>query len=490
MYNNNNFYNEIGYEKANRPFVIIGLIITSVVISLLLKLTGLSFAFILLVMPFTIVFLNRIFVKPQIGLIFAFCLNFFLMGLFRYINLSLGYVMDSLLILIYITIFFKNFYTKIDWSGLNNDLIYLTLIWMGYVLFELVNPEATSVAAWVSAMRGESLYMMLLIPLIYLIFNKPKQLDIFLYIWGIFTILATLKGAQQLLIAPDPFEQKWLDNGAASTHVLFGKLRVFSFFTDAGQFGASQGHGGLVGSILFLHTKNFKKKIFWLIVAITGFYGMFISGTRGAIAVPAAGFVLYILLRKNIKIIIAGGILIIGVFVFFKYTTIGNNNYQINRMRTAFDTKDASLNVRLNNQILFGNYLRTRPFGVGIGHAGTRAQKYVPYSYLANIATDSWFVMIWAENGIVGLYLHMFVLFYIIGKGSYIIMFRIKDKELIGKLSALLCGIFGIIGSSYGNMVLGQFPTHLLCYASMAYVFLGLSIEKQINIDNQLKIKK
>lgn len=61
----------------------------------------------------------------------------------------------------------------------------------------------------------------------------------------------------------------------------------------------------------------------------------------------------------------------------FKFTTIGNNNYQINRMRTAFDSDDASLNVRLQNQILFANYLKSRPIGGGVGHAGDRAQKFI-----------------------------------------------------------------------------------------------------------------
>lgn len=136
---------------------------------------------------------------------------------------------------------------------------------------------------------------------------------------------------------------------------------------------------------------------------------------------------------------------------------------------------------------MFANYLKTRPFGGGVGHAGDRAQKFVPNGYLANIATDSWYVMIWAECGIVGLYLHLFILFYIVGKGSYIIMFQIKNKELAGKLSALMAGLFGIIAASYGNMVLGQFPTHLLCFSSMAFIFLGTKLDKDLSLEKNTK---
>ena len=488
MSEDNPFSKRINDGKIYNPIAIVGIIFFSVLLSFIVANEDLSISIIIISIPLILIFLNRFFNNLTMGLSFVFVVNFMLMGLSRYLPIpSMGTILDALLILLYIAFFFKHFYKNIDTTILKNDLVYLSLIWFGYIVLEIANPEAKSVNAWFTSMRGEALYMLLIIPLIYLIYNKPKNLDTFLLIWGIFTILASLKGAQQLLIKPDAWEQAWLDQGAAKTHVLWGKLRVFSFFTDAGQFGASQGQSGVVGTLLYFNTKNKKMKFFWLIVALMGFYGMSISGTRGAIAVPAAGFFIYIFLKKNIRVIIIGLSVMMAIFVFFKFTTIGNNNYQINRMRTAFDSDDASLNVRLQNQILFANYLKSRPFGGGVGHAGDRAQKFVPNGYLANIATDSWYVMIWAECGIVGLYLHLFILFYIVGKGSYIIMFQIKDKELAGKLSALMAGLFGIIAASYGNMVLGQFPTHLLCFSSMAFIFLGTKLDKDLSLEKNTK---
>jgi hypothetical protein len=484
MKGDNPFSTNINDGKIYNPIAIIGIILFSVLLSFIIATENLSLTIIIITLPFLLIFLNRFFNNLVMGLSFTFVINFILMGLTRYVSIpSMGMTLDALLILLFIAFFFKHFYKKIDTTILKNDLIKLTLIWFAYIVMEIANPEAKSVNAWFASMRGIALYMVLVIPLIYLIYNKPKNLDTFLLIWGVFTILATLKGAQQLLLSPDPWEQAWLDQGAAKTHVLFGKLRVFSFFTDAGQFGASQAQSGVLGTILYFNTENKKMKIFWLIVALCGFYGMSISGTRGAIAVPAAGFFIYIFLKKNVKVIVIGLTLMMAIFVFFKFTTIGNNNYQINRMRSAFDSDDASLNVRLNNQILFANYLKTRPIGGGVGHSGNRAQVFVPNGYLANIATDSWYVMIWAECGIIGLYLHLFILFYIVGKGSYIIMFQIKDKEMAGKLSAIMAGLFGIIAASYGNMVLGQFPTHLLCYSSMAFIFLGPKLDKDLSFE-------
>jgi hypothetical protein len=165
---------------------------------------------------------------------------------------------------------------------------------------------------------------------------------------------------------------------------------------------------------------------------------------------------------------ISGFLMILVLFVFFKYTWIGQDNQYIRRMRTAFDLNDASLQVRLENQQRLSVYLADKPFGGGIGHAGVKAQRYLPNAYLSSIPTDSWYVLIWAEQGIVGLFLHLAILFYILIKGSYLIMFRIRDPELKMKMAALASGMFGVMVASYGNAVLGTMPTSIILYTSMA----------------------
>jgi hypothetical protein len=87
---------------------------------------------------------------------------------------------------------------------------------------------------------------------------------------------------------------------------------------------------------------------------------------------------------------------------------------------------------------------------------------------LSNVATDSWYVLIWAELGIVGLTLHLIVLFYVMGKATYKVMFVIRDPITKVKMSALISGTAGVMLASYGNAILGGMPTALLIYASMA----------------------
>ena len=366
----NPYLHKTGADKFRNPYAIGGFILVSIIIGYLIVLSDISIAFALLILPMLIIILNKVFIEPSFGMNFMYVMNFTLIGLYRYIPITLGYYLDIFLFMIFLSHFFKHFNIKMDLSPLKNDLVYLSLVWFAYIVMEIFNPEAVSFDAWMASMRGEALYMVLVIPLVYLVYDKPKNLDTFMTVWGILTLIAAVKGFQQAYLHPDPFEQKWLDAGAYKTHILWGKLRVFSFFTDASQFGASQGQSGVLGILMFINAKGFKKKLFWLTVGIAGLYSMMISGTRSAIAVPAAGFFLYIILRKNLTVIIIGTILMLGIVGFFKFTTIGNTNYQIQRMRTAFNPQnDASMNVRLINQRSFANYLKTRPIGGEIGRA-------------------------------------------------------------------------------------------------------------------------
>jgi len=164
----------------------------------------------------------------------------------------------------------------------------------------------------------------------------------------------------------------------------------------------------------------------------------------------------------------SGIVFLMVVFVFFNYTTIGQGNDQIRRMRSAFDPNEKSLQVRLGNQKILKDYLVSRPFGGGIGHAGDKAQRFLPNAFLSHVATDSWYVLIWAELGVVGLLFHLFILIYVIGKASYKVLFKIRDPITKLKMSALISGMAGVMVASYGNAVFGGMPTALLIYASMA----------------------
>ncbi len=471
-----------GSYKLNDPFFLIGLLVLLVLISYIISTGGIKIAVAIGAMPIAIMYMNYLFKRPSIGLYTIIVLGFIAIGITRYIpGIPMGLSIDIFLVLTIIALFFKNFYKKLDKDALFNDLTVMMLLWFLYAVAQIFNPESLSKTAWFYAMRALALYSFLTVPLAFFLFRDMKKLNTFLYIWAGLSILGTLKGMQQLYLGPDYAEQRWLDQVGAITHLLFGELRVFSFYSDAGQFGSAQGAAGIVGLILFFNVKDYREKVLFLVMGLGGIYGMFISGTRGSIIVPLIGAMLYLIHRKNVRVIFFGVLVLAGVYVFFKYTYIGQSNAQIRRMRTAFrPSEDASLQVRLENRKILKTYLATRPFGGGIGSAGDWGKRFSPNGFLANIATDSWFVQIWAEMGIVGLMLHLFILSYILVKGSYFIMFKVKDPVLRGKLSAIACGFAGIVGTSYGNGVLGQIPTSILTYLTWGFMFMAPMLDKKV----------
>ncbi len=468
--------------KLGDPTVVVLVLVGFVLLAALIALGGFVSAVAILLLPLGIVYMNRLFVNPSYGITSVLVLGFTAIGLTRYIpGVPLGLSIDVTLVLTYIALFFKNFNEKIDWGPAKNDLTLLAFIWFMYSILQFFNPVAESRVAWFYAMRGMSLYFFLIMPLAFLVFNKMKYLNQMLYIWAAFSILATIRGWMQINIGLDRWEQHWIDTIGGVTHVLWGQLRAFSFMSDAGQFGAAQAHAGVVGAVMVLYSKKMWQKVLFFTMAILGAYGMIVSGTRGALVIPVFGMVLYLIYRRNFIILFIGAIILAGMYGFFRFTWIGESNQHIRRMRTAIrPLDDASLLVRLETRRVLRIYLADKPFGGGIGSAGDWGRRFTPHTFLANIATDSWYVQIWAEQGIVGLMLHLFILGYVMIKASYLVMTKIKVPEVFGKMTALAGGILGIMVASWGNGVLGQLPTGPLIYLSMAFLFMAPKLDKEM----------
>ena len=124
--------------------------------------------------------------------------------------------------------------------------------------------------------------------------------------------------------------------------------------------------------------------------------------------------------------------------------------------------------------------MASRPIGGGIGSAGSWGQRFSPGTLLAETPTDSWYVRIWAENGVIGLWVHLSMIFTFVIGGS-IMIFRMKnDKMLRQTAMALFAGFVGIAFASYGNQVLGQAPTGVVVFMSIAFVWLAYRWDKRI----------
>lgn len=412
--------------------------------------------------------------RPEWGLDATLAAAFFGVGMRRYITAPTGLLVDAALAATLVLVLLRR-PEQWDWSRLKNGLVAVVVIWFLYNVFELFNPERPSAAAWFYAVRGVSLYWLLAVPLALLVYRDRAHLDRVLLLWMAFSLLGTLWGLKQLFIGLDGGEAAWLaEPGNRTTHLLFGKLRVFSFYSDSGQFGAAQGHTAVLAGILALGPGPRWKRLLLAAVAALSLWGLLISGTRGAMAVPFVGFVVYLVLSRNWKILSFGVVAIVLVFGLLKYTFILHNVYEVRRMRTAIveGADNPSLQVRLQNQKKLAAYLEGRPFGGGVGSAGYWGQRFSPGTFLADLALDSWYVKIWAEQGILGLWLYLAMLLYISVAGLRRVL-RARDPTLRQQLAALFAGFLGIAAASYGNQVLGQVPTGIVIPFGLAFLFLS-----------------
>lgn len=435
-----------------------------------------------LVLLFLILFIAKTFARPVLAIVAYLIMGFLANGMARYIPQSpfaFGLLMDLLLLLGLLAALRQNARQRLAWRRLANTLVMVNSVWFVFTVLCVFNPESKSFAAWFYAMRGVALYVWISIPLIFLFFNRVRDLKLFLYIWGILSILAFIKGFMQIHVGPDRFEQAWLDGGGYLTHIIWGKLRAFSFYSDAGQFGAAMAHVATTAFLIMIKTARIRDRIFFGLVAFTGAYGVLLSGTRGALFIPLAGLLMYTLLIRNPGLSLVGVLIVLGVIVFFKMTYIGQSNDFIRRMRSAFNLQDASLQTRLENQRTLARYLAPRPLGGGVGSAGYWGQRFTPGTLLANTPTDSWYVRIWAEQGIIGLCLYLSILAIILIRGVTIIWTHVHNPELANIITALLCGCFGIFVASYGNSVFGQSPTGPIMQFSLAFIFLAPELDRE-----------
>lgn len=433
--------------------------------------------------PFFMFFMFLCINKPAILLGITFIVNYIIMGVNRYysIPIAITNVFDLLYGVMLALIFLKQLQSNHNFKKILNAYTFITFIWLLYCIINIGNGITGELylEAWLRILRPWALYPILTCIILSVHCNHYRFIHYFLILWGIMTLLAAAKGYWQKNKGFDSTELAWLWSYGARTHFIHSGIRYFSFFTDAGLFGASMGLSCTVFTLTFFYTKKLYLKLFYLVVGLAGFYGLLISGTRSAIAVPIAGMGLFLFLSKSWKICAISSILLFSGIGILKYTKIGDDNRLIRRMRTVFDTEDQSMQTRFENQKALNAYMSEMPFGIGMGVVDGALPPQNKYYFVSICPADSSLVDVWKQMGIVGLcvFLGMHAVLFTIG--SYILLFKIKNTEIRGPLTGMLCGCAGILVASYANMVYFQFPNGILIYSCFTFVFLGPYLDKQ-----------
>lgn len=424
---------------------------------------GMAGGVLVVALPIVVMVVLGILVEPRFGLL-VYVNICFSIGFTRFIRVEVpvGLAGDGVLMLTLLSVFLNG--KRMNWRRLRHPVFYMVTVWLCFTILEYFNPEAPYPPAWFFHARFFSLNLFYIVLIVLVAPITINDIRLLIKIWLFWSFLAALWAFKQQYIGLEEAESRWLAEGAAKTHILWGQLRSFSFYSDASQFGAEMAGVTLVCLIRFFEDKKPLYKVGYMVLAAVYFWGFAVSGTRSALFVLLAGYFTYLVLLRQPLPILWGAAMAVPVLAILLFTTVGDSNYQIYRIRTALrPTQDESFLLRLENQKRLRNMLKDLPFGAGIGSSSDTGMRFSPDYPLSSVAPDSWYVEVWIETGIVGLSLYLLMLVGIMLYGTYKV-WQIKDPWLRKIMIAFLAEFVGICLMSYSNPTLGQFPTSTMLF--------------------------
>lgn len=357
-----------------------------------------------------------------------------------------------------------------------NLMLFSLVVWCGFCTLEILNDTCNlgiNIGSWYTGARLMAFQLLYAFLVFSIYISTPENLLKYLKIWGALALFSAFWVWKQKTYGFTTSESIWMETRGRVTHILNAGtlIRYFSTFSDAANYGCNAAATAAAFIIFAITTKINKLRIFFTIVSVLVIYGMFQSGTRTAIFCLAAGLMVYVILSKSIKIAVPFSI----VFAFFAFilvfTKIGEGNQQIRRMRSAFNKDDASMNVRDMNQEVMKKYIQDAPWGIGIGMNPENVPANNKYRKLATIPPDSEYVFIWLRTGPIGITIFIITMLIMLAGACWTVLFRLKNKSLIGVGGGFCCAFVAIQLGGYANQVLMQFPNCLIFYGGLSIVY-------------------
>lgn len=446
----------------------------------------LFYAVVASLIPLMFIILVESFARKQFAFIMLLIVNYFIPVIPHYVyNFPSGILMDIMILFNLLVLCSNALVRNVSAKKVNWGIHIIIGVWVLYCILEIFNPKMLEFKAWISGMRTLALYFFMIYLIVQLSTESLSDYKDILMVLSILVIIATIKVLYQRYVGFTRGDKYFLNAlDGRRTHIIYYGTRYFSIFSDAANYGGSMGLCFVVYSVLGLHTKKIRLKIYWWFIAAISLYGTFLSGTRSALVIPAAGVLAYLLMirdfKKMIPIAMAMGLCI----YVLACTNFGNGNTTIRRARTVFHrNEDASYLIRLDNREKLRTILADMPFGNSLGMSGGRGKEFGDKSAISEIPTDSWYVQVWVETGIVGATVYFIVMALLFILGGYLVMFRIKDNELKGYAAGMLAGVFGLFVMSSNNEVFTQLPNGIIVYTFFALIFMAPKIDKTLQIE-------
>ena len=340
----------------------------------------------------------------------------------------------------------------------------LIIMYVFYYAIEAFNPNVDNIIGWLFASKRFTVQILFYV-IAYRLFNTPQRFKDFLKFWIVMAFIAALYGCYQQWFGLFQFELNSIDEHEMKLLFQGGAIRKFSFLEGVGTFGSLCGGMAVITIIFAINEKVKRKKYKLFFVFFILFLGMSYSGTRTTTVMLPVGIALYILMTLKNKATIMTMFITFFAVLFVMFAPIDNPT--LNRMRSTFDSKDESLNVRSINRKSIQPYIYAHPIGGGVATSGVDGMRFYPTHRLAGFPPDSGLLMLALDMGWVGLIVSIlpFLMFLYQGIHYY---YRIKNKEYKKYIVAITCSIFAIVVTMYAQVSIGNMPTVFFIFGVMS----------------------
>lgn len=473
-----------GFSQAfNKVFVVeklynttgfILLTALAIIIAIGTAYAGVAFGVLLILAIMALPLLYAIIAYPKFGIIVLLIMSYMLFVLMQLgVEGPIGIIMDGLQVLLVFGMFIQMKKDR-DWAIFKNPITWVSLIWLGYNLAELANPQAGSRLAWLYTVRPVAITVLTYFVFMFNI-RSVKYIRLIFKVWLILTCIGAAYAFKQEYIGFNAHEQAYLSSpGISSLLLINGHWRKFSIFSDPVAFAYNMVMPSIFCICMFmLDIKPWKKVIFGCMIVFF-LDAMLFSGTRGANVLIPAALVLLAVLKFNRQILI--GTILAGLFLIF-LINVPTSNTNLMRFQTAFKpNNDDSYNLRKRNQKEIQPYIVSHIIGGGLGSTGEWGKRFTPGSYLAQFPPDSGYIRVAVEDGWAGLLVFCVFMFVIMKTGinNY---YLIEDKELKTYCLAMTLIIFAYNLANFPQEALVQFPSNILFYLGAALINITLRLD-------------
>lgn len=406
----------------------------------------------------------------RFGLFMTLIASVFVLGVKRFIDdaVPLGVYIDASVLALIFGLLVKQTRER-DLSFIKHPLSAFVLFWIGFSLFQGLNPHPSSIIPWVYTVRHIAFLMLIYFVALYVL-DRPIYIRNLLRLWIGLASLGALYGLKQEIWGFAAFEYNWVMDDPEIFELFFvaDRFRVFSFFSDPTVFGIMMAASALM-CIPFIYDKKLDivKRIILGVLASLMLVAMIFSGTRTAyIIFPAGLFFMTAMNPKREMFISSGVVLLIGLGLL----VVPTDNTQILRLRTAFNPETTeSFQTREQNQAYIQPIIKGYPIGSGLGTTGIWGQRFAPERLLSQFPPDSGYVRLGVETGWIGLLFFCTFMAAILWTAVRTYFGAKKDSSKRYAL-AFFGFLFAMILAHYPQQAITQLPNSIMFYISIAVI--------------------